>query len=972
MLMRIDNNNLTVFDRDFTGVSIVYIGFNKFIAHQNEISEFKPGSVGRLNGLLHNSKGELFRIDNNRLDFKNLIYVVTKARDLVAYKSARTPGNPDCVFDYFSQKPLGGDYTEEILAEGTSKTVSFNLSHADNVYTWQLNGVDVPLTSTNNYTFQVNEQTAGVWRCKITNPKLPDVTLYSYDTGVFMQKNGNNAINDVSFTQEALTDNFPEDAIVGEFTATDPDGNTVYYRLPDKILDNSHFRIKNGNTLVSAEPLFDRIYIEDYKIKVIAYDIYGAIFEKEFTITKDATTGADPLPSNITLSNNAVNENEMDANIGDVTIVDNNGFTLELPNNTLDNANFYLDGNTLKTRITFDFELKNQYVIRLSAIKGSQSLKKDFVINVLNVNDNPNEIIITNNSIFTQKAAGTLVGFLVASDQDPEDTEFTFELVNSLDDFVIDGTRLISKRTFTDVETKTITVKATDPRGAFLDQTIDIFIKDESNTSDNLPPRGIGLSNYDLLTSTAINTEVANIILEDENDDLGSFDLLTGLDADYFTINGNKLSLVKTIDKAVFQIKIKGTDGEFDIERTFKLRSDFTTNTTPTNIAPTNIGLSNYDLLTSTAINTEVANIILEDENDDLGSFDLLTGLDADYFTINGNKLSLVKTIDKAVFQIKIKGTDGEFNIERTFKLRSDFTTNTTPTNIAPTNIGLSNYDLLTSTAINTEVANIILEDENDDLGSFDLLTGLDADYFAINGNKLSLIKTIDKAVFQIKIKGTDGEFDIEKTFKLRSNFAITTGGGNNNVSSTEPTAIGLSNLILVRSWTTGTVVSELFMKDEDRDDAIFSLATTDDNTYFEIDGQFLKLRKDIDNAHDNRFEITITAEDESGNKIVQEVELFIIHDTPPVAPLAELGAYPNPVEDILTIRLNNNLIENFNIRIVDISGRVLFNETIEKNTVLYEKQLGVSAYQQGVYFVQVNATSSTIYNKRAVKFLKK
>ena len=1154
-----DHNELTRFEPeapDGSGAGGIYVtgAYEKVLLNNNRLASIPDSWNDRTEGIYFIYRtSDLFDISNNYLNFTEL-----KKLEQYLEKTLTKGGNTndDFIFEFFPQKPLGNDIAEKNLAGGTATNVSFNLPDAENSYYWELNGERVPLSETTDYQFTLNTATAGVYRCIVTNQAMPDLKIQSTDQAVFLQKAGNQNPTDFALSNTSMPENTFKFAIVGTFSGNDPDGDQLYYRLLDtEYKDNASFRIQNGNTLISSEVLFEHKFKTEYTIKVEAYDIYGGKFEQEIVITKGNPTVA--TPTDIRLTNNTIEENLIDE-IGTIQLVgvDIANYNLSLPA-VLDNAFFEIQGDKLFTRIPLNFEAKEEYPIRITATStdGQISLSKDLVVRAINVNDPPNNLLLSTNTIVINNPPGTFIGVLVATDDDPADTNFTYELTS--DDFTIEnGNQLQSKRVFltADIGDKPIVVTVTDPHGASREFNLTVVVEDEplpagaqivldnntvlenyiglvgklsvdqnptgaftytlvngngdtdnnifeivgnelritsavdyeaqqslsvrikndatppiehpftvivenkneaptdigltsyqvtqntpigdqvatllmldvdgdqgifslkqeldagyftiranqleiaqnldkndfeikveatdgefiiervlkiclgggTTTPVNVAPTDLGLSNYDLLTSIAVNTEIATIILEDENGDIGSFEL-SGIDAAYFTVNGNKLILAQSIDKASFEIVLKGDDGEFEVERTFILRSNYVDNGT-VNIAPTDLGLSNYDLLTSTAVNTEVATIILEDENGDVGSFEL-SGIDVAYFTINGNKLILAQAIDKASFEIVLKGDDGEFEIERTFILRSNYVDNGT-VNVAPTDLGLSNYDLLTSTAINTEVATIILRDENGDVGSFEL-SGADAAYFTVNGNKLILVQAIDKASFEIVLKGDDGEFEIERTFNLRSNYTDNTGGG--PVSSTEPTGIGLSNLILVKEWDVGTTVSELFMKDEDKDAATFSLGGGGDNSFFEIDDQFLKLKRALTDNHSNRYVISITAKDESDNIYTQSVELYVYNEefepTDPTDFNTDI-VYPNPVADDLNIRLDNNLLENFTITILDVRGQVMHTETFEKDRVRYEKSVPVSNYAQGVYFLQIEAESTFYY--KGIKFLKK
>ncbi len=587
--LRLDNNELEHYqiqsvDEQGSNTSM-YSGFYVFTIHQNNLKDLNwenffcsnPGNQG--NYLKHGAvanRASLARIDNNRLDFNSLISIVEKVRFATQNHNHVNPGNPDFVFDYYPQKPLGGDATEETLAKGTGKTLSFKLKHEANIYTWQLNGVDVPLSTMNNYTFDVNEGTAGVWRCKITNPNLPDVTLYSYDMAVFMEKSNNKAISDFNFSHGSITELFPENAIIGDFSGSDPDGDEVFYRLPDNTADNSHFRIINGKTLVSAETLFERNYIQKYTIVVEAYDKFGGKLQKELVINK-GEAGATPLPSDILLSGFKVEENKPNTNIGTFSLKGDqvnsaHGYAFYLEPGTKDNDIFDLNGADLKTKEGLDFEIKKIYSIRITAkAADGTSLKKDFAIKVTDANDAPENIVLTNKEIFVETVSGTEVGRIAAIDQDPSDIKFTYKFAEGYKDnhhFMILGNALKVKTRFKDVQVLNIGITATDDEDASFTKLFKIKVKSLSGGDINMPPNRIGLTSTVINTSLKDGDKICDIVLSDPDGDSGTF----SCDNEYIQIKGDALYLKSRPESDnSFGITIKATDGKNEIEKDFRI-----------------------------------------------------------------------------------------------------------------------------------------------------------------------------------------------------------------------------------------------------------------------------------------------------------------------------------------------------------------------------------------------------------------
>jgi hypothetical protein len=577
----LDNNKLTEFKLDVNSLykSAIGLGAMEVSLHQNNISNLKGSDFADVKGNSHNgyvhyallaNVAEIMRIDNNRLNF-DCIIDIKHATDLITkYKGKGLPGNPDFILDCYPQKPLGGDATSETITEGVEKTLSFSLTHPDNVYSWQLNGKDVPISKTNDYTFTVNEQTAGVWRCKVTNPKLPGVKLYSYDMAVFMQKSGNGTASDIAIQQSTLSVNFPENAIVADFSATDPEGDELFFRLPDRTADNSHFRIINGKTLVSSETLFEKKYIDKYTIEVEVYDRFGGTFRKEFTITKNGTSGTE-LPKDILLSNNVVEENSADKVVGTLSAKDVDGYSFSLADNEGDNKVFKIEGNDLKTIDGFNYEKRDKYSIRVTALAADgTSIKKDFEIVITDVNDKPHDIILSSTQLKINTPAGTVFSFITAVDEDKTDKLFTYEFdmgqANN-SDFFFEDNIIKTKKVFTEVGSKQITIKVKDDENAEFIKTFDIAVVSDQ-AIENRPPRGIGITNSVISHSLEVGAKIADIFMSDPDGDAGTF----SCDNTIVEVEGSTLKLkAKPENNNLFEITIKGSDGKNSIEQTLKI-----------------------------------------------------------------------------------------------------------------------------------------------------------------------------------------------------------------------------------------------------------------------------------------------------------------------------------------------------------------------------------------------------------------
>jgi len=70
------------------------------------------------------------------------------------------------------------------------------------------------------------------------------------------------------------------------------------------------------------------------------------------------------------------------------------------------------------------------------------------------------------------------------------------------------------------------------------------------------------------------------------------------------------------------------------------------------------------------------------------------------------------------------------------------------------------------------------------------------------------------------------------------------------------------------------------------------------------------------------------------------------------------IEVYPNPVKDIAHVRIIpediSDAVPQTSIRILDIYGKVMYEEAVFNPTVQYSKQLDFKSFPSGIYFLQV------------------
>jgi methionine-rich copper-binding protein CopC len=328
-------------------------------------------------------------------------------------------------------------------ANCTVSTVATNISDSD--------GGDPPDNPNQNTSFSFTTQDAA-----------PSVTTTSPEDGASDVARDTNI--DITFSE-------PVSATGDSFTLECPSGTA------------ETFVLSGSGTSFTLDPDANLPAAETCTVKVIADQISDTdtVDPPDNMAADDTvsfTVAANLAPTDIALDNSSVDENQPSGTtVGTLSSTDPDAgdtFTYDFATGTgdTDNASFTIDGDTLKTNDTFDFETKSSYSILVKTTdSGGLSFDKQFTITINNVNDAPTDISLSNDSIDENEPSGTTIGTLSATDDDSGQTH-DFTLENSgcngsfpdNDSFSISGTDLQSAASF-DFEDKnsyTICVRTTD------------------------------------------------------------------------------------------------------------------------------------------------------------------------------------------------------------------------------------------------------------------------------------------------------------------------------------------------------------------------------------------------------------------------------------------------------------------------------------------------------------------------------
>lgn len=242
--------------------------------------------------------------------------------------------------------------------------------------------------------------------------------------------------------------------------------------------------------------------------------ITDVVTENTGTALTDQINNAQVLsqaPTDVSLNTSSVAENlPVGTEVGTFSTVDPDSsepFTYGLIGGTgsTDNSLFQISGNRLLTNAIFDYESKNSYSIRVQTSDSNGGVfQKALTINVNDVNENPTDLSLGNNSVAENSPLNTLIGNFTTTDPDTGNT-FSYSLVtgigstdNSL--FTIDGNQLKTNAIF-DYETKnnySIRVKTTDQGGLSYEKQLTVNVT-------NIPEQGISIDKNAITFGTPLS-----------------------------------------------------------------------------------------------------------------------------------------------------------------------------------------------------------------------------------------------------------------------------------------------------------------------------------------------------------------------------------------------------------------------------------------------------------------------------------
>ena len=289
---------------------------------------------------------------------------------------------------------------------------------------------------------------------------------------------------DIVISNDSIEENSTPCNIVGILYTLHQDSTTTYTYTFDKDSvnpDTLFFSVSN-DTLNTSNNLLDYEYKPIDNIYIKTTDNRGKSYTELISIQ---IINENEIPTGLALSKDSITENSAIGSIvgilntTDEDISDTHNYTFASGDgiNDMDSIYFDTDNNNLITKAEINFEAQQECKIVIRTTDGGGLFyDKPFVIYIININEPPVEINLSNDSIKYDAEPGTLVGEFSTIDEDINDTDHTYtftsdEFVNSADSIyfnILDDSLLVAMDLDNEKLVYEFLVKSTDNGGLSL------------------------------------------------------------------------------------------------------------------------------------------------------------------------------------------------------------------------------------------------------------------------------------------------------------------------------------------------------------------------------------------------------------------------------------------------------------------------------------------------------------------------
>ena len=537
---------------------------------------------------------------------------------------------------------------------------------------------------------------------------------------------GSIQISSTSFTENSAG------AVVGDLSITDPDftANITYTLSGD---DAANFEVVNGQLKLKDGVSADFETKSSYSVTITAAD--DASHEATLTYTINVTD-ENEVPTAVSLSASAINENAAGAVVGDLATTDvdaGDTHTYTLSGADADSFEVVNGQLKLKDSVSANYEGQSTYAVTVTTTdSGDLATSQSFSVTINDVNEAPTVAnVVADQSINEDSALSFTVPSNSFNDVDAGDTltyTATLEDGSALPTWLtFDATTLTFSGTPLNADVGVINVTVTASDGSL--SATDTFALTVVNTNDD--PTAVSLS------ASAIDENGDGVVVGD----LTTTDVDAG-DTHTYTLSGDDAASFEVVDG---QLKLKaGVSADYETQSTYAVTvtttdglgstfaQSFSVTINDVNEAPTAITLS------ASAIDENAAGAVVGTlTTTDVDAGDTveyaLSGTDADSFEVVDGKLQLKSDVSadhetQTSYEVTVTVTDSGG-----LTAAQDFT-------VSVNNLNDNNPVFTSDAAINmaensSSVGTVVATDADGDSLTYSISGGNDAGLFTIDSS---------------------------------------------------------------------------------------------------------------------------------------------------------------------------------------------------------------------------------------------
>ena len=780
--------------------------------------------------------------------------------------------------------------------------------------------------------------------------------------------NSNDAPTDIMLSPADVNENLALNTSVGNLATTDPDvGDTHLYSFANlSANDNASFVIVGNELRTSA--VFDFETKSVYFVQIQTTDASNGSFSKQLLVSINDTNDR---PTDLALNNNLVDEKQPAGEFvgivstSDQDVVDSFTYTLVSGNGATDNASFIISNDSLFSDATFDVLVKSTLSIRVRTTDLTGTFfEKAFTVAVQNVNDAPNDLLLSNSSIPENIPQNSLVGLLNSTDIDPAQT-FTYQLVSGIGDadnsnFIITANELKTNTLF-DFNTQrshSIRLRTTDQGGLSFEKQFAIVI---TNTNDAPTDLAITPNSFnENLPQSSLIGEFSTVDKDSTDAFSYSFVNLGTNDNSNFIISGKELRTTGQFNfenKRLYIIEVQTRDNS---GLTFSRQ--LTLNVLDSNDAPTVVSLTADSIAEQSPVGSFVANLNTTDEDAiDNFTYTLVAGQgarDNALFRINGALLetdSVLNFNNAANRQVRIRTSDkGGQVVESSFVIR------VLNVNDLPSDIEMSDTTLNEISPVGSKVGTLstIDADKNDSF-TYSLVPGngdSDNSSFAISGRDLVSNTTFDfeiDSVYSVRIRTADSAGDLfEKAFTIKL------------FNGNEKPTIENQLFSIEENAPISFDIGVLTASDMDANE-VFSFKIIQSTIDFKVNPLtgMLSSGRSFDYENNSTYTLEIEVTDAGGLKDTATATIVVLDLIETTLPVANYFS-PNGdgFNDTWSIQ-NVELYSDYSLNVFSVNGELVYSQ-VANYTNDFDGTIGGEQLPEGVYYyiLQSNTDSGKLF----------